>query len=741
MYVAVLDCSERDAMAWWFSFMRRENVKQSSEQGNPALMLANERSRHDHVVATIKKMPFPLHNREFVNRLVCCLDVNGDLLIVCVPVNNVIDYGMNTRTVRGVSRALLWLTPYGESQCKVTYIQYLDACGRIPTFVANAKLLLALDAVGDLREKFQRDDEIDKLERDQLARVIKEEPQTYTAEENLLLIKVNVKLGMIEWERFEELESPDLFVRMGKIFVDGEKDVTIRGVATIDALVRQCAAWDLMKMSREQMKRRSNSERSLVKINEHQSVYRFVRNLHIPSLLPREWIMTSVWKWRDLRTLEIAYEHNPDHELFPKMSSKFMRDGNSSTVHYLLEEMPTSRGVPQTRVTFTQTVNLGGLVPKWAVTRQGGKQLMYLSTMRKQFDKSLEIDCATRAQNVGLIADHMEQYSEEENRILAEGENHFTDFQGMKVKSLKMASPLTTAKIAYKSGGRHAWGRATTTVRARPEEVLAFTWDAMRRSARRDEDLEKSVEERINWHNTLVYVKKRTPKIILDRDFLGRCVWKKEGEGFVLVTSPEESEARPITGSVVRGKYWSALKIKRKNDKETTLEYVINQDAGGSLPGWLMSRYTGSNLAFVTEIQEYFQALRGLEEWDADDARAVGEVMCIKTKAEKHSEKGENKQSARMRVLFKKHLSLCEIGRRYEFFEGMMARVVRSTPKPAGDVKSKLCSVSLTEGETIGRGLAMALACNLTAEAAVDEWVLKYKRSLGELDRTEAWFR
>ena len=48
---------------------------------------------------------------------------------------------------------------------------------------------------------------------------------------------------------------------------------------------------------------------------------------------------------------------------------------------------------------------------------------------------------------------------------------------------------------------------------------------------------------------------------------------------------------------------------------------------------------------------------------------------------------------------------------------------------------------SLKEGETIGRGLAMALVSNLTAEAAVDEWVLKYNRSLGELDRTEAWFR
>jgi len=447
----------------------------------------------------------------------------------------------------------------------------------IPSRILDSKIPQALGAVCELRDQFQRDDEIDTMERDELARIVKDQPQVYSEDEDSLIQQVYVKLGMLEWEHFEELESPDHLVKMGKIFVAGQKDVTIRGIATIDALVEQCAAWDLMKMSREQMKRRSNTERSLVKINEHHSVYHFVKDLHIMSLQPREWIMNSVWKWRDGRTLEIAYEHNPDHELFAKRSSKFMRDGNSSTVHYLLEQMPSSSssgGVPQTRVTFTQTVNLGGVVPKWAVTRHGGKQLMYVSTMRQRFDRSLEIDGAARAQNVGLIAEHAEQYSEEENALLEEGEKHFVEFKEMKAKSLKMASPLTTAEIAFEKKDSHVWGRATTTVRARSEEVIAFMWNFVRRSSRRKDDLEKSVEERVNGHNMLVYRKKMTPKIVADRDFLGRCVWKKEGEGFILVTSPGESDSRPITDGVVRGHYPSAMKIKRKNDKETTIDYI-----------------------------------------------------------------------------------------------------------------------------------------------------------------------
>jgi len=33
-----------------------------------------------------------------------------------------------------------------------------------------------------------------------------------------------------------------------------------------------------------------------------------------------------------------------------------------------------------------------------------------------------------------------------------------------------------------------------------------------------------------------------------------------------------------------------------------------------------MSRYLGSNLYYVTEIQEYFQELRKMEDYDSDEA-------------------------------------------------------------------------------------------------------------------------
>ena len=84
----------------------------------------------------------------------------------------------------------------------------------------------------------------------------------------------------------------------------------------------------------------------------------------------------------------------------------------------------------------------------------------------------------------------MEQYSEEENALLEGGEKHFADIKEMKAKSLKMASPLTTGEIAFKKkDDSHAWGRATTTVRARPEEVLAYMWDVMKRCGQYADDV------------------------------------------------------------------------------------------------------------------------------------------------------------------------------------------------------------------------------------------------------------
>jgi hypothetical protein len=366
--------------------------------------------------------------------------------------------------------------------------------------------------------------------------------------------------------------------------------------------------------------------------------------------------------------------------------------------------------------------------------------MMVVSRMRKKFDKSLEIDETNRARIVETIKNHTAVYSEEETRIIDDGAGFFKWFDGKKSKKMKMDSPLTTARMAFNIGDSHAWGWASTVVRATPEEVLSYAFDVNSRATQSADDLERTVEETPNDHNVLLYVKKQTPKIGENRDFLNRCVWKVTDGVFLLVLAPQESVNRPALPGVVRGRYPSALKITRMNANEAKLEYTIHPDAGGALPAWLSNNWVKASLEWISDIRESFQSFRRLSQWDAEDGRALGETMVIKTQAEKYRLKGESKYDARLRVLFEKDRGLGEIGKKHAFFQSMMSRVVENKLRSAGDVSTKLINAGRMEGRKIGAGLAASLASNLTAEAAVDEWTGKYP-ALRELDRAEIWFR
>jgi len=137
----------------------------------------------------------------------------------------------------GVSRALVRITPSGESQCKVAYINYMDFGGGVPTWVVEIKIPLALSAVSDMRDEFQRDDEINKMERDELARVMQEEEQVYSEDEDSLIQRVQDKIGALNKEDFEELEYTDHLVKMGKTHAEGSCSIVLRGSTTIAASV------------------------------------------------------------------------------------------------------------------------------------------------------------------------------------------------------------------------------------------------------------------------------------------------------------------------------------------------------------------------------------------------------------------------------------------------------------------------------------------------------------------------
>jgi hypothetical protein len=146
----------------------------------------------------------------------------------------------------------------------------------------------------------------------------------------------------------------------------------------VDAPIAEVAAWELAKMSRESQKEHvaaGGLDRNLKKINDHQNIYHVVYDLSIPRFLPRQFVSRIVWKWAaDKQELTVVAD-SVKHTDFTERK-EYLRALGSTMVEYKQEA--EVGGIPQTKVTYTMQVDLGGVIPKWVQNRQGVGHLMYV---------------------------------------------------------------------------------------------------------------------------------------------------------------------------------------------------------------------------------------------------------------------------------------------------------------------------------------------------------------------------
>ena len=504
-----LDCSAHEAMAWWSATCSRRRTKISYEEGNPARIVAMRSSAHDEVFATVKSFPFPLADREFVGRQLAAREPNGDFVMAFVSTDDEINYGVKLRTVRATTKWLIYFKSVAEMQCEVTFMQYFDGGGNVPKRVYNYKLQNALGAVEEMRSEFERDDEIDKLEHEEIAKVVREVDQVYTAEENEIIEQVMGKLGGPKEEDFDELDSPDLRVKMGRLFAKSGGGGTLRASTVIDAAIEDCLATHIAFMDRAHVRDFAGVTREYKSINDHHMVAQVIHDFGL-GFSKREWVSSTIWKWVDSNrdTLRLVCTSVEDED-YP-LDEKFLVRA-STEILSTYQKLPEKSGVPQTKLTFVFELDLGGRIPKRVYNSEGWgiSQLVFVSKLRVMLDKSKEIEAAVRAQNVDMIRRNREQYSQQELTLVELALMDFKLFEEKRAKNVKMESALTTAKVAFKKGDKHAWGWATTTVRASPEEVLAHCWDFELLRTSREYDLERSVDKRASDHHVLFYTAKK----------------------------------------------------------------------------------------------------------------------------------------------------------------------------------------------------------------------------------------
>jgi hypothetical protein len=743
----VVDASAQEAAAWFSDYCGRERTRASKDRNDSARVVVFREAPHDATYAIVKRFPFPLRKREFVFRSVAYRDEIGNSVVAShsVPRDRVVDFGADFKAVRATASSVFKVEPLGPNSCKCVLVQMVDAGGVLPPSVVNKSVPRLLEVVSDLRAEFQRDEEVDAIETDEFARIILEAREegsgvALSAEEDSIIIRVRDKLA-IEKEVFRHLKSPDFLVEMGVHYIPGQSNGVVRASAVLDAPVEECLAKELCVMTRDLTKKHFSSsalhgERSLVRRNRHHAVFRAVYDFKIPGLQPREFVSSQVWKWQDENTAVKVYESMEISDDFP-INSKYVRA--STKILWTLERLPEIGGVHQTRATWLQQVDLKGAIPKSIVNGSVVGQLMHLSSRRISLDRSLDIDAATRALHVEKILSHTEEYSGEENKTLDDVLQSAVLFEDKgKSRAASTPSPLVKNSVAFKKGNSLRVGRSEAIVKAPKMVALAYLLDMVARCRWGPSDLERTIVETKNDHHLIAYLSKRSTHgagfEIKPRHGCQAVLWREEADGsFVLVGTPVKHptvEDKP-TDRVLTN-MWSSTHIKEISPGVCKIVYTNQLDLGGSVPVWVMNYYVVMNLSLTFKMQNYFQELRTLQEYDKFDGAAIGTRLM-------HPGGLKNlKRWEQVADIVRKHAGLREMAKTYPWLEDFLREAVRGSLAFASSVDTRLDCLTKAEARKIGGSLSAALRQRKTPEAGLYQW-MQQNRGVRELFEAHPW--
>ncbi|GMH79050.1 hypothetical protein TrLO_g7737 [Triparma laevis f. longispina] len=158
--VGVVDCAAKEVAAWAMDFCSNEKMRISKEEGNPARFELVEKAReNERTFASVRAMPFPLHSREFIFRMIWKSE-EGKVFVAFESVEEDVDYRAKLNSVRGFTRGM-WViedlpTSPTSRQCRVTFVLQLAAAGFVPTWAVDRLIPMALSAVQEAIDEFRQ---------------------------------------------------------------------------------------------------------------------------------------------------------------------------------------------------------------------------------------------------------------------------------------------------------------------------------------------------------------------------------------------------------------------------------------------------------------------------------------------------------------------------------------------------------------------------------------------------------
>ncbi len=214
-----IDTSAENALAWIWDYCSNERLDAVNKlHKNPREVIKHIAPNHN-VLSTIKALPWPLTARQFIyentwtkqddDTYVCAFRVTTSRF----DDNRLVDIGDHKAKalVQGDWQGFVKLKNVGNQKCELTWVSDFGAKGNIPAKVMDKLIPKTLSSVSQLREKFNRDDEIDQEERNELMKVMKNdnENEVYSEEENEMVKRITKKMESVKHNLFTPLNSPD----------------------------------------------------------------------------------------------------------------------------------------------------------------------------------------------------------------------------------------------------------------------------------------------------------------------------------------------------------------------------------------------------------------------------------------------------------------------------------------------------------------------------------------------------
>ncbi|GMI25374.1 hypothetical protein TeGR_g5878, partial [Tetraparma gracilis] len=172
--------------------------------------------------------------------------------------------------------ALKWYNTPCNNERTLGSLEEGDLARFVLKDVTTSRLASVLLGMDGFRKAFERDEEIDKIDRDKKAAVIVADNEAYSEEELQVLHNVTTSIKSLSEEKFEVLESPDFLVRMSVCMdendlKEGGSGGCLRATAIIDTSIEQILAHDILTNNRYALKNQAFKQRSrtLQWINEH----------------------------------------------------------------------------------------------------------------------------------------------------------------------------------------------------------------------------------------------------------------------------------------------------------------------------------------------------------------------------------------------------------------------------------------------------------------------------------------